>query len=101
MMAPPDNQNMSQHVNGCDNAAVVRLFRYLKTESIAGQGDKIVIYAKQDLSDYIISKTIISKTKISKIKISQVKPHHQNVGLSVNESERRSWLDSTAVAKFS
>jgi hypothetical protein len=68
------------------NVAVARLFRYLKTESIAGQGDKIVIYAKQDLSDYIISKTIISKTiisktiisktKISKIKISQVKPYH-------------------------
>ncbi|PKG77934.1 hypothetical protein CXF80_06190 [Shewanella sp. Actino-trap-3] len=73
------------------NVAVARLFRYLKTESIAGQGDKIVIYAKQDLSDYIISK----------IKISQVKAHHQNAGLSVNESESRSWLDFTAVAKFS
>jgi hypothetical protein len=96
MMAPPDNQNMSQHVNGCDNAAVERLFRCLKTESIAGQGDKIVIDAKQDLSDYIIS-----KIKISKIKISQVKPYHQNAGLSLNESESRSWLDSTAVAKFS
>jgi hypothetical protein len=91
MMAPPDNQNMSQHVNGCDNAGVARLFRYLKTESIAGQGYKIVIDAKQDLSDYIISK----------IKISQVKPYHQNAGLSLNESESRSWLDSTAVAKFS
>jgi hypothetical protein len=96
MMAPPDNQSMSQHVNGCDNAAVARLFRYLKTDSIAGQGDKIVIDAKQDLSDYIIC-----KIKISQIKISQVKAHHQNAGLSVNESESRSWLDFTAVAKFS
>jgi|TARA_R110000851_G_scaffold14121_3_gene47985 hypothetical protein len=83
------------------NVAVARLFRYLKTESIAGQGDKIVIYAKQDLSDYIISKIKISKIKISQIKISQVKAHHQNAGLSVNESESRSWLDFTAVAKFS
>jgi hypothetical protein len=66
MMAPPDNQSMSQHVNGCDNAGVARLFRYLKTESIAGQGDKIVIDAKQYLNDYIISQ----------IEISQVKPHH-------------------------
>jgi hypothetical protein len=61
MMVTPDNQSMSQHGNGCDNAAVERLFRCLKTESIAGQGDKIVIDAKQDLSDYLLAKLRLAK----------------------------------------
>ncbi len=66
-----------------------RFFRSLKTEWIPAQGYKSFTEAKQDVTDYILGY------------YSQVRLHHYNAGLSPNESERRFWLDSKTVAKFS
>jgi len=82
-------QSMSRRGNCWDNAPMERFFRSLKTEWVPTQGYKSFMDAKQDVTDYIIGY------------YSQVRPHHYNAGLSPNESERRFWEDSKAVAKFS
>ena len=82
-------QSMSRRGNCWDNAPMERFFRSLKTEWIPTPGYKSFTEAKQDVTDYIIGY------------YSQVRPHHYNAGLSPNESERRFWLDSKTVAKFS
>ena len=82
-------QSMSRRGNCWDNAPMERFFRSLKTEWLPTQGYMSFREAKQDVTDYIIGYYC------------EVRPHHYNAGLSPNESERRFWEDSKAVAKFS
>ena len=81
-------QSMSRRGNCWDNAPMERFFRSLKSEWIPETGFHSFIEAKQTVLDYIIGS------------YSRVRPHSHNDGLTPNESERRFWVSSKSVAKF-
>lgn len=82
-------QSMSRRGNCWDNAPMERFFRSFKTEWMPKKGYIDFKEAKGAITDYVIGY------------YSEIRPHHYNAGLSPNESERRFWLNSKTVAKFS
>ena len=81
-------QSMSRRGNCWDNAPMERFFRSLKSEWIPETGFQSFVEAKQIVLEYIIGY------------YSEIRPHSHNDGLTPNESERRYWLNSKTVAKF-
>lgn len=81
-------QSMSRRGNCWDNAPMERFFRSLKSEWVPETGFQSFVEAKQTVLDYIIGY------------YSRVRPHRHNDGLTPNETERRYWVNSKLVAKF-
>jgi len=81
-------QSMSRRGNCWDNAPTERFFRSLKTEWIPETGYQSFEQAKSAIWNYIIGY------------YSQVRPHSHNDGLSPNKAEKRYWVNSKTVAKF-
>lgn len=79
-------QSLSRRGNCWGNSPMERYFRSLKTEWIPKVGYRSFVEGKTYITNYITGY------------YSEVRPHQYNGGLTPNESERRFWLNSKAVA---
>ncbi|UZQ88634.1 IS3 family transposase [Citrobacter freundii] len=82
-------QSMSRRGNCWDNSPMERFFRSLKNEWVPVTGYINFSDAAHAITDYIVGY------------YSSLRPHDYNGGLPPNESEKRYWKNSKAVASFS
>ncbi|MEQ5091815.1 IS3 family transposase [Providencia rettgeri] len=82
-------QSMSRRGNCWDNSPMERFFRSLKNEWVPVTGYISFSDAVNSITDYIVGY------------YSTLRPHEYNGGLPPNESEKRYWENSKAVASFS
>ena len=81
-------QSMSRRGNCWDNSPMERFFRSLKNEWVPVSGYMNFVEAHHAVTDYIVGY------------YSTLRPHEYNGGLPPNESEKRFWQKSKAVANF-